>query len=240
MPSPTGKDETSRASIAPRSVTSSFRPPRWSPSPLPASAALPLAVRAVAEVEAPQPRHGLRLAARDAVEVVLHLGGEVVVDEPAEVLLQQVDHGEGQEGRHQRRALLEDVAAVEDGADDRRVRRRAADLALFQLLDQRGLGVAGRGLGGVAVGGDLLGGERVALGDLRQPALAVVELGVRVVGALDVRLQEAVEGDVLPDALNSASRPSARRAADLHGDRVSRSRPSSGRRRSASRSARRA
>ena len=49
---------------------------------------------ALAEVEALQPRHGLGLAARDAVEVVLHLGGEVVVDEPAEVLLQQVDHGE--------------------------------------------------------------------------------------------------------------------------------------------------
>ncbi len=33
------------------------------------------------------------------VEVVLHLGREVVVDEPPEVLLQEVDHGEGQEGR---------------------------------------------------------------------------------------------------------------------------------------------
>ena len=64
-------------------------------------------------------------------------------------------------------------------------------------LTRRGLGVAGRRLGGVAVDRDLLGGQRVALGDLRQPALAVVQLGVRVVGALDVRLQEAVEGDRL-------------------------------------------
>jgi len=39
MPSPTGNEEISRASMAPRSSTSSLRPPRWSPSPLPASAA---------------------------------------------------------------------------------------------------------------------------------------------------------------------------------------------------------
>ena len=242
MSLPTGNEEISRASIAPRSVTSSFRPPRWSPSPLPASDAprRRRRRRRLAEVEALQPRHGLGLAARDAVEVVLHPGGEVVVDEPPEVLLQQVDHGEGEEGRHEGRALLEDVAAVEDGADDRGVRRRAADLALFELLDQRGLGVAGRGLGGVPVDRDLLGGQRVALGDLRQPALAVVQLGVRVVGALDVRLQEAVEGDRLAGGGELGVPAVARPAADLHGDASCRPRPSSGRRRSASRSARRA
>lgn len=85
-----------------------------------------------AEVEALEPRHGLGLAPRDAVEVVLHAGGEVVVDEPAEVLLQQVDHGEGQEGRDERRALLEYVTAIQDGPDDRGVRGGAADLALFE------------------------------------------------------------------------------------------------------------
>lgn len=153
--------------------------------------------RALAEVEPLQPRHGLGLTAGDAVEVVLHLGGEVVVDEPPEVLFQEVDHGEGQEGRDECGALLEHIAAVEDRADDRGVRRRAADLALFELLDQRRLGVAGRGLGGVPVDRDLLGGQRVALADLGQAALAVVQLGVRVVGALDVGLQEAVEGDRL-------------------------------------------
>ncbi len=175
---------------------------------------------ALAEVEAAQPRHGLGLAAGDAVEVVLHLGGEVVVDEPPEVLLQEVDHGEAQEGRHQGGALLEDVAAVQDGADDRRVGRRAADLALFQLLDQRGLGVAGRGLGGVAVRGDLPRGQRVALGDLRQAALAVVQLGVRVVGAFHVRLEEAVEGDGLAGGAELGVPAVGRPAADLDGDGV--------------------
>ncbi len=173
-----------------------------------------------AEVEALEPRHRLGLAARDAVEVVLHLGGEVVVDEPAEVLLQQVHHGEGQEGRHECRALLEDVPAVQDRADDRRVRGRAADLPLLQLLDQRGFGVAGRRLGRVAVRGDLVGGERVAFRDLRQAPLPVVELGVRVVGALDVGLHEAVEGDRLAGGGELGVPPVGRGAADPDGDRV--------------------
>ena len=100
------------------------------------------------------------------------------------------------------------------------VGRRAADLALFQLLDQRGLGVAGRRLGGVAVGGDLLGAQRVALGDLRQPALAVVQLGVGVVGALDVRLEEAVEGDDLAGRAELGVPAVGGAAADLDGDRL--------------------
>src|SRR5206468_1443723 len=81
--------------------------------------------RAVAEVEAVQPAGPLLLAAGDAVEVVFHRRGEAVVDEPAEVLFEQLDDREREERRHERRALLEDVAAVENGADDRRVGRRS-------------------------------------------------------------------------------------------------------------------
>ena len=54
--------------------------------------------------------------------------------------------GERQPRRHQRGAALEDVAAVDDGAEDRGVRRRAADAALLQRPDQGRLGVAGRRL----------------------------------------------------------------------------------------------
>ena len=42
-----------------------------------------------AEVEVAQPVDALLVAGGDPVEVVLHLGGEVVVDEPREVLLEQ-------------------------------------------------------------------------------------------------------------------------------------------------------
>src|SRR5690606_40156736 len=58
------------------------------------------------------------------------------------------------------------------------------------------------------------------LRDLRQPALAVVELGVRVVRALDVRLQEAVEGDRLAGRAELDVPAVGRRTADLHGDGV--------------------
>ena len=97
-----------------------------------------------AEVEVVEPVGASLLAGGDRVELVLHRGGEVVVDQPAEMLLQQPDHGERHPRRHQRAALLVHVAAVLDGLDDRRVRRRPADAQILERLDQRRLGVARR------------------------------------------------------------------------------------------------
>src|SRR5207245_3772270 len=96
--------------------------------------------RSVPEVEAAQPLDAMLVAGRDAVQVVLHAGGEVVVDEPAEVLLEQSDDGEGEEGRDEGRAALEDVAAVEDRAEDRRVHRLTADPELLKHTNQHRLG----------------------------------------------------------------------------------------------------
>ncbi len=55
------------------------------------------------------------------------------------MLLEQLRDGEREERRHERRALLEDVAAVLDRPDDRRVRRRAADAAILERLHERRL-----------------------------------------------------------------------------------------------------
>ena len=187
-----GKELTSRASMSAMSVTSALSP---SPSSERVRVA-PVADRrlvVVAEVEAAQPRHPLRLAAGDLVERVLHLRGELVVDQLAEVPLEQRDHGERQEGGHQRGALLEHVAAVQDRADDARVGGRPADLPVLQLLDQRGLGVAGRRPGGV------LGRGRAAARRAGRPRPAAGSRRSRssrsagVVGGLDVGPQEAVE-----------------------------------------------
>ena len=60
------------------------------------------------------------------------------------MLLEQADDGEGEEGRDERRAALEDVAAVEDRAEDRRVRGRPADAELLERPHERRFGVAGR------------------------------------------------------------------------------------------------
>ena len=145
--SPIAIELIARASISSRSWTSSLQ-------------ALGVAV---AEVEAPQPGDALLVARGDPVEVVLHPRREVVVDEPREVALEQLDDREGEERRHERAALLRHVAAVEDRAHDRRVGRRAADAALLERADERRLGVARRRRRRVALRLELAGLELLAL-----------------------------------------------------------------------------
>ena len=77
---------------------------------------------ALTVVEAPQPGDPVLLAGGDPVQVALHGGGEVVVDELGEVLLQQPGDGEGEPGGHQGLAAVVDVAAVGDGGHGGRVR----------------------------------------------------------------------------------------------------------------------
>src|SRR5207253_630183 len=78
-------------------------------------------------------------AVADLVELLLHAGGELVVDEVVEVAVEELHDREGREGRDQRGALLEAVVAREDRLDDRRVRARAADPAGLELPDETGL-----------------------------------------------------------------------------------------------------
>ena len=117
-----------------------------------------------AEVEAVEPVDAVGLAAGDAVEVVLHLGREVVLDEVAEVVLEQAHDRERDPARHERLAARGDVAAVDDRRDDRRVGRRPPDAQLFERLDEARLGVARRRRGLVALGLDLDDVELLALG----------------------------------------------------------------------------
>ena len=141
----------------------------------------------VAKVEAGEPLGAVLVAVGDFVEFVFHGGGEVVVHERVEVVFQQPDDGERHPGRHECVAADDDVAAVLDRLNDRRVGGRAADAEFFHLLHQRRFVVARRRVGGVAVGGDGLGGQFVALGQLRQAGFVGLAVGV---GA-----QPAGEGD---------------------------------------------
>src|SRR5262249_37364968 len=127
---------------------------------------------------------------------VLHRGGEVVVDQPPEVLLEQADDGEGEEGRDEGRAPLEDVAAVEDGAENRGVGRGPADAELLERADERRLGVARRRARLVTLWLERAELDRVALGEVRQTALLVTLLrGAVVVASLLVGGEKAAEGD---------------------------------------------
>ncbi len=171
-----------------------------------------------AEVEPAQPVDPGALAVGDVVQVVLDRGGEVVVDQPGEVGLEQPDDRERRPGRHQRRALLPDVAAVLDGLHDRGVGGRAADAELLHRLHQRRLGVAGGRGGAVPVRLEVARVEGVAAGQLRQPLLGVVALGRALVGVLDVGAQEAGEGDRAPGRREHDRLAARRAAADAHRD----------------------
>ena len=145
------------------------------------------------EIEATQPLRARLVAPRDLVEVVLHAGRELVVDEAREVPLEQIDHREREKLRHEGLALLPDIAAVEDRPHDRRVGRRAADATLLERLDQAGLGEAGRRARRVTLGLERRRVEIVALGQLRQALL--FRIVADVVAAFLVGEQETAECD---------------------------------------------
>ena len=151
----------------------------------------------VTEVEAGQPVGAVLLTGGDVVQLILHGGGEVVVDERGEVVLQQADHGERHPAGHESVAARHDVATVLDRLDDRRIRRRTTDTQVLHLLHQAGLGVAGRRVGRVTVRGDLGGGEGVTLRQVGQALLGVVGdiATVGQTGGLHVGAEEAGEGD---------------------------------------------
>ena len=159
--------------------------------------AVVLGAGAAAEVEALQPLRAVLIALSNGIELVLHRGGEVIVHQRAEVLLQQADDSEGHPAGDQRVAAGQDVTTVLNGADDRRVGRRAPDAELLHLPHEAGLGVTGRRGRRVTVRGDLIRGEEHALGDLREALLRIVGDVLTFCGAgdLDVGLQEAREGD---------------------------------------------
>ncbi len=127
-----------------------------------------LALRGVAEVELGEPRDAVAAPGGDLVEVGLHARGEVVVDEPVEVLLEQPHDGEREPARHERLPARQHVPAVLDRRDRRGVRRRPPDPELLERLDQAGLGVPRRRGRGVPVGGEVVGSQGVALAHLRQ------------------------------------------------------------------------
>ncbi len=133
------------------------------------------------------------------------------------MVLEQADHRERHPGGDQGVALLPHVTPVLDRLHDGRVGGRPPDAQLLEPFHQRRLGVASRWGGGVVPGLEVWGGQPVALGHGRQDGLAVLQLGGRVVGALDVGPQVAREGDGAPRGGPLGVGAVARRRADAHG-----------------------
>jgi hypothetical protein len=136
------------------------------------------------------------LALGDVVELLLHVRGEVGVDDVREVLDQLVGHDVAHVFGSEPPILQPHVPAVLDRGDDRRVGGRPADPELLELLHERRLRVSRRGLGEVLLRQDLEHAEELLGGDHRQRGLGVL---VRlVVTPLAIELQEPVEREGLP------------------------------------------
>ena len=156
-----------------------------------------LATFTLTEVEAAEPRLGLLGTGGDLVEVVLHLGGEGVVDEVGEVAFHDVDHREGGERRHEGRTLLPDVAAVLDGADDRCVGRRTPNAEFLEAFDERRLREATRRRRGVPLELERAGSaSSVALDEWGEATFIGIVLAVTILNlGLFVDLTEAHMSD---------------------------------------------
>src|SRR5215212_8581479 len=133
--------------------------------------------------------------AGDAVQVLLHLGGEAEVDDLGEDVGEQVGDHDADVLGVEALAVQADVLAVHQGRDGRRVGRRTADAVLLQRLDQAGLAVAGRRLGEVLLGGELDQPQHLARDQLGQGAGLLLGL---VVAALQVYPHEPVEAQHRP------------------------------------------
>ena len=111
------------------------------------------------------PRH---LAGLDLVEIRLHIGGELQIDDVAEIFLHHLSHDDAKICRAQVAPLLDDIVAAEDGRDRRRIRGRTADALFLHGADERRLRVAGGRLCELLLFRDLLEVHGVALLERRQ------------------------------------------------------------------------
>src|SRR6185437_7918808 len=129
----------------------------------------------------------------DLVELFLHAGGILQLEDVLEIRGQElVDHG-AELGGMELAAGLGDVAAVLNGGKDGGVGGRAADALLLEFLDERGFGVARRRLGEVLLILERKQLQRLLLGERGQLVLEGLVLVVALVFAFLVDLEEPIE-----------------------------------------------
>ncbi len=142
--------------------------------------------------ELAQDRLPVRLPPGDGVQLVLQAGGEVIVHVVGEMSGQEPAHHPPHVGEVKALFGQLGVAPVLQGGQDRGIGGGSADTEGLQLLDQRGLVVAGWRLGEMLLGPDLPQPGPVALGQRGQPGLLLL---AGIVPALLVDLEEAGEGN---------------------------------------------
>lgn len=110
--------------------------------------------------------------------------------------------------RHQLALVDDDIFAVAQRLQCRRIGGRTADAEFFHLLDQRGFRIARRRFGEVLAGVDLLLGEVFALVDRRQTAFVITVVALFTVFLLvGIGGDEAVEADHRTDGAQARLSP---------------------------------
>src|SRR5918992_982085 len=127
----------------------------------------------------------------DVVELLLHVGGELVVHHLGKPFQEQIDHHDPDVLGEQPAFLDADVVAVLEVRDRRGVRRRPADPSLLQRLHERSLGEPGWPLGEVLLREQLQEPQHLLAGQVGKDRFGVAIGGV--VGALEVHAAEPVE-----------------------------------------------
>ena len=111
------------------------------------------------------------------------------------MLLQQLDHGEGNPRRHERAALFERVVPILNRVDDRGVRARPPDPAFFESFRERRFAEATGRLRRMLLGRHVGALERFANRNVRQHNFLIRKLSIRRVATFDIRPQIAGEID---------------------------------------------
>ncbi len=125
-------------------------------------------------VELVEHLHHVGLGGGNLVELALHVGSKLQVEDLRELLDEQVVDAHAQIGGVEAPLFLLDVAAVLDRLNDRGVRAGAADRLLFKGLDQRCFAVSGRGLGEVLGCVEFVKVERLSDRERRQQLVVVL------------------------------------------------------------------
>ena len=121
-----------------------------------------------------QQRHPFLLAVRDGIERILHLCGEVVVHIGREILGQEPADDLADVRRGEAPAFDIDVLTIAQSGNDGRISRRPPDAVFLQRLDQGRLGESRRRLGEMLRGNNPGQPDSIALVHRRQHMIRVV------------------------------------------------------------------
>ena len=129
-------------------------------------------------------------ARADVIQLPFEVRGEFIANIGAEEIQQEDGDNPAFILWNQAVLVFADIFAILNRRHDRRIGGRPANAQFFHFLDQRRLGITRRGLGEVLLGRDVLLGDRVALHDLGQALVVVID---HVIAPFLIHPQEAVK-----------------------------------------------